>query len=310
MRIIRRATAPLPAGVVLTIGNFDGVHLGHRAILQRLAEASRAFGLPASVMTFEPHPRELFNPAAAPTRLTSLREKLQLLAEAGVDQVYLRRFDRTYAALTPADFIQQEVVGLGARWVMVGDDFRFGARRAGDVALLRAAGERHGFAVEGLPDVLSDGLRVSSTRVREALAAGRLDDATRLLGRPYSISGRVMHGRKLGRTLGFPTANVQLRHNRPPCAGIFVVEVEGIAPRPWPAVASLGKQPTVDQSGNYSLEVHLLDFDGDLYERHVRVDFLAWLRDEARFDSLESLTAAIAADVVAARQYFADRSTG
>ena len=213
-----------PSPTALTIGNFDGVHRGHQAMLARLKDRARALGLRACVLTFEPHPLELFAPQTAPTRLTSLREKLELLAAHGVECVQVSRFDRAYASRSPQDFIEQVLLaGLGMRWLLIGDDFRFGARRAGDFALLQEASAKHGFGLEAMPTVAQEGVRVSSSAVRAALAAGRLAEAEALLGRPYSISGRVVHGDKLGRQIGYPTANVQLRHNRPPLSGIFAV---------------------------------------------------------------------------------------
>ena len=226
--LVTRGLAPLglpPAAV--TIGNFDGVHRGHQAMLARVIAVARDRGLRASVLTFEPHPRELFTPASAPTRLTSLREKLELLAAHGVDHVHVQRFARAFAALTPAAFVERALVGvLAARWVLVGEDFRYGAKRAGDFASLATEAGRRGFEVEAMPTVTHGGTRVSSSAVRDALARGDLRRARELLGRPYSISGRVVHGAKLGRALGFATANVQLKHNRPPLGGIFAVRVQ------------------------------------------------------------------------------------
>jgi riboflavin kinase/FMN adenylyltransferase len=254
------------------------------------------------VLTFEPHPRELFTPAAAPTRLTSLREKLELLAVHGVDHVHVQRFSRAFAAFAPAAFVERVLVGqLAARWVLVGEDFRYGARRAGDFASLAAEAGRHGFELEAMPAVPDGGTRVSSSAVRDALARGDLKRAAKLLGRAYSISGRVVHGAKLGRALGFATANVQLKHNRPPLGGIFAVRVEGVGAAPRDGVASLGVRPTVHADGRPVLEVHLFDFDGDLYGAHLRVEFLAKIRDEERYADLDTLKAQIARDCDAAR---------
>jgi riboflavin kinase/FMN adenylyltransferase len=299
------AGAPGPRGlgpVALTIGNFDGVHNGHQAMLARLAAAGQALGLPATVLTFEPHPREFFAPQSAPTRLTSLREKLELLAAHGVDRVHVQRFSAAFAALSSEAFVERMLVGaLGARWVLVGDDFRFGAKRAGDFAFLADAARRHGFELEAMPTVSNAGVRVSSSAVRDALAKGELARAHALLGRAYSISGRVVHGEKLGRALGFATANVQLKHNRPPLGGIFAVRVHGAGPAPRQGVASLGVRPTVHAAGKPALEVHLFDFTGDLYGAHLRVEFLAKLRDEERYPDLDTLKAQIARDCAAAR---------
>jgi riboflavin kinase / FMN adenylyltransferase len=300
---VSRGLAPrgLPPAAV-TIGNFDGVHRGHRAMLARTIAVARARGLAATVLTFEPHPRELFSPATAPTRLTSLREKLELLAACGVDRVHVQRFTREFAALAPGAFVERALVALlAARWVLVGEDFRYGARRAGDFASLAAAANERGFELEAMPTVTNGGVRVSSSAVRDALASGDLKRAAALLGRAYSISGRVVHGEKLGRALGFATANVQLKHNRPPLGGIFAVRVEGAAERPLDGVASLGVRPTVHADGRPVLEVHLFDFDDDLYGRHLRVGFLAKIRDEQRYADLDTLKAQIARDCDAAR---------
>jgi riboflavin kinase/FMN adenylyltransferase len=305
MRILRHLPAHPAVPVALTIGNFDGVHLGHRAMVGLLTDAARQRELASCVMTFEPHPREFFAPDRAPTRLTSLREKLELLAGLGVEQVHVRRFDYDFARVTPEDFIEQVLLsGLGVRWVLVGDDFRFGARRQGDVGLLREALALKGVEVVQMQTVSLDGTRVSSTAVRERLANGDLRGAAQLLGRPYSISGRVVGGEKLGKLLGFPTANVQMKHNRPPLAGIFVVEVSGLDERPLEGVASLGVRPTIAEGGAPVLEVHLLDFERDIYGRHLQVRFLHKLRDEQKFADLETLKRHIARDVEDARQFF------
>jgi len=289
----------------LTIGNFDGVHLGHRAMLERLVAKARELKLAGTVLTFEPHPREFFSPSSAPARLTRLREKLELIAEAGVDRTHVLPFGARLAAL-PADRFVAEVLlrGLRARWLLVGRDFRFGARRAGDFPMLESAAAAQGFAVEAMPDVSRAGERISSSGVRAALASGDLAAAARLLGRDYRMSGRVAHGERLGRSLGFPTANIVLRR-RPPLAGIFVVtaqlEETGAVVR---GVASVGRRPTVKENAAPLLEVHLFDWDGDLYGRHLRVTFLRKLRDEEKYDGLEALRAAIARDAAQAREYF------
>jgi riboflavin kinase/FMN adenylyltransferase len=293
--------APLPP-VALTVGNFDGLHRGHQAMLQRLLAGALARGLQSCVFTFEPHPREFFAAQAAPTRLTSLREKLELLAAHGVERTHVQRFDRAFAALAPEAFVERVLARqLKARWVLIGEDFRFGAKREGDLALLKALGTRHGYEVEVFPAVARAGVRVSSSAVRAALAAGTLAVAEELLGRPYSISGRVVHGRKLGRELGFATANVQLKRNRPPLSGIYAVRVHGVGTSSRPAVASLGVRPTITASGRSVLEVHLFDFSADLYGAHVRVEFLHKIRDEERYSDLGALKAQIARDCEAAR---------
>jgi riboflavin kinase/FMN adenylyltransferase len=291
----------------VTIGNFDGLHLGHKAMLARLQDVARARGLPSCVLSFEPHPREFFAPDQAPARLSSLREKAECLQRQGIDRLHVFRFDRAFSALTAETFIEQ-VLGhtLQARYVLVGDDFRYGAKRAGDFALLQRAGESLGFDAEFLPTVEVGGERVSSTAVRNALAAGELEHAAHLLGRPYSISGHVVHGDKLGRDIGFPTANIQIKHNRPPLMGIFAVEVYGLNGEPLPGVASLGKRPTVKGPDAVPvLEVHLFDFDAEIYGRRVRVNFLHKLRDEEKYPDLDSLVAQIRRDVDNAKQYLA-----
>jgi len=308
MRITRgtpTAAAAAAGPTALTIGNFDGVHLGHQAMLAELVRAAHRLDAPACVLTFEPHPREFFAPDKAPTRLTSLREKLELLADFGVDRVHLCRFSYAFAQITAEDFIDRVIArGLGACWLLVGDDFRFGARRGGDLVMLRQAAPRFGIEVAALTSVTLEGERVSSTAVRAALAAGELDRAGRLLGRAYSMSGRVVRGDGLGRKLGFPTANIQIKHNRPPLTGIFVVELSGVREASVRAVASLGVRPTVRQQGAPTLEAHILDFDGDLYGRHVRVDFLHKLREEEKYADLSTLTRQIALDVENAKTYF------
>ncbi|MCX8016790.1 MAG: bifunctional riboflavin kinase/FAD synthetase [Rhodocyclaceae bacterium] len=296
---------------VLAIGNFDGVHLGHRALIERLTALARRLGLPPAVMTFEPHPRELIAPAEAPARLTSLREKLGLLDGLGVEEVFLLHFSRKLAGLSAAAFIERVLVqGLAVRHLIIGDDFRFGQGRAGDFAMLQAAGQQHGFTVEAMETIEIDGERVSSSAVREALAAGELEHAARLLGRPYSISGRVVHGDKIGRRIGYPTANIQLKRKRVALTGVFAATVSGIDKRHLPGAASLGVRPTLGAGLQPVLEVHLFDFDREIYGAHVTVHLLHKLRDEAKFASLEALTAQIARDVLATQHYFAGRHHG
>jgi riboflavin kinase/FMN adenylyltransferase len=308
MRITHGLT-PLGTPHAVTIGNFDGLHLGHQAMLARLQDVARARGLPSCVLSFEPHPREFFTPEQAPARLSSLREKAECLQRMGIDRLHVFRFDRAFSALTAEAFIEQ-VLGttLEARYVLVGDDFRYGAKRTGDFALLKQAGQSLGFDAEFLPTVEVAGERASSTAVRQALAAGELEHAERLLGRPYSISGRVVHGDKLGRDIGFPTANIQLKHNRPPLLGIFAVEVYGLNGEPLPGAASLGKRPTVKNPDAVPvLEVHLFDFNAEIYGRRVRVDFLHKLRDEEKYPDLDSLVAQIRRDVDNAKQFLKQR---
>lgn len=301
MQIFRHFPGQADQPAALAIGNFDGVHVGHQAILHRLIETARADGLVASLLTFEPHPREFFAPQQAPARLTSMREKLELFAELGVERAYVCQFDAAFAAMSAGDFIQHVLLkSLDARVILVGEDFRFGAGRTGTTDQMRAAGCR----VEILTEVALEGGRVSSTRVRDALARGDLDHARLLLGRDYSISGHVVDGDKLGRKLGYPTANVQMHHDKPPLTGIYAVKLGGLPEGDLPGVASLGVRPTMKTNGKPTLEVHLLDFSGDLYGHHVRVRFLKKLRDEEKFPDLESLTRQIALDEAAARAYF------
>jgi riboflavin kinase / FMN adenylyltransferase len=284
----------------LTIGNFDGVHRGHRALVDRVIARAREAKLTSCVLTFEPHPREFFAGEAAPARITRLRDKLDLLGEAGVERVHVARFDARFAALAPERFVEDVLVGaLGMRALIVGRDFRYGAKRAGDFAALEAAAQRHGFALQAMDDVEFEGRRVSSSAVRAALKAGDLRGAERLLGHPYTISGRVAHGAKLGRGLGFPTANIVLRRP-PPIAGIFVVEVDNFGR----GVASVGRRPTINPVAIPLLEVHLFDRDEDLYGEHLRVRFLKKLRDEEKYDGLPALQAAIARDARQAREFF------
>ncbi len=300
--------SPASAPHAVTIGNFDGLHRGHQAMLARLKEEAAKRSLQSCVLTFEPHPREFFAPGEAPARLSSLREKSELIAAAGIDRLHVCRFNQRFSSLSPDDFIRQVLVNsLGTRWLLVGDDFRFGARRAGDFSLLQEAGARLGFEVESLPTVNVENKRASSTAVREALAVGDMQHARELLGRPYSISGHVMHGNKLGRQIGFPTANIQLQHNRPPLSGVFAVEVCGLNGAPLRGVASLGTRPTVHENGNPTLEVFIFDFRDDLYGRRLRVDFLKKLRDEEKYPDLDALINQINRDVDNARAFFAAR---
>lgn len=295
---------PLSQGCVATIGNFDGVHRGHQAILARLRERAIELGVPSCVVIFEPQPREFFGPDTAPARLTRLREKLELLAGQGVDRVLCLAFNRRLRELSAAEFVRQVLVdGLRVKHLEVGDDFRFGCDRSGDFAFLVQAGEQQGFSVEAALTVELDTDRVSSTRVRQALQAGELELAERLLGRPFALTGRVLHGQKLARQLGTPTANVQLKRRQPPLRGVFLVSalVDG---QRYRGVANIGQRPTVAGDGRPHLEVHLLDFAGDLYGRRLTVIFHHKLRDEQRFASLEALKAAIDADVAAARAYW------
>ena len=305
--MIRGLPAAADGPVALTIGNFDGVHRGHQAMLSRLIEAADDLGLPSAVLTFDPHPREFFAHGAAPPRLSPLRAKLEYFRALGVARTIVARFDRRLSSLEAETFIDDVLVRrLGIRWVLVGEDFRFGKGRAGDIATLRAAAKT--FSVEAMRTVAVEGERASSTAVRHALTIGNLEHAAALLGRPYTIAGRVAHGAKLGRNLGFPTANLRLRR-MPPVSGVFAVRVHGLDVRPHDAVASVGVRPTVADAGEPLLEVFILDFDHVIYGRRVTVEFLHKLRDEERFPDLDALTRQIRADVADARAYFAGGGT-
>jgi riboflavin kinase/FMN adenylyltransferase len=288
----------------IAIGSFDGVHLGHAEILRRVRDEAKTRGLQSAILTFEPLPREFFAPAQAPARLTSLTERLDLFAQAGIDIAFVQRFDARFAALTAEQFAERLRLRHGARWVMVGSDFRYGAGRRGDPAQLTEAGARLGFEVATQPSVDCGGERISSTRIRNALARGDFAEAAELLGRPYAITGRVVHGAKRGRTLGFPTANIRLARPRAALQGIFAVKCFGAATRGLEGVASLGINPAVNDGGPATLEAFLFDFDGDLYGRRLTLEFHKKLRDEAPFASMEALSAQIARDCEAAKEYF------
>ena len=321
MRVFRGFHHPgIAARCAATIGNFDGVHRGHQAMLALLRSEAQHRGLPSCVLTFEPHPRDYFarlngRPELAPARIANLRDKLSELERCGIDQVVVLRFDAGLAGQSPTRFVEEVLVrGLGVRYVLVGDDFRYGAKRAGDYASLDAAGQQHGFDVARMMSYEVHGLRVSSSAVRDALARGDMEHAESLLGRPYSISGHVIHGRKLGRELGFRTLNLRFRPQRAAAMGVFVVLVHGLMDEPLAGVASLGIRPTVEDTGRVLLETYCLDWPEALgreggYGKLVRVELLHKLRDEARYDSLQALTAAIDGDVRDARAYLAARST-
>jgi riboflavin kinase/FMN adenylyltransferase len=317
MRIHRGFDLNLP-GCAVTIGNFDGVHRGHQAMLALLTSEARHRGLPSCVLTFEPHPRDFFaqragKPEAAPARIGSLRDKLAELQRCGVDHVVVARFNEAFAAQPPQVFIERVLrQGLRAHYVLVGDDFSFGAKRAGNYAMLDEAGQRLGFDVARMMSYEVHGLRVSSSAVRQALAAGDMLQAEALLGRPYAISGHVQHGRKLGRDLGFRTLNLRFGHPRPAAMGIFVVQVHGLAARPLPGVASLGVRPTVEEAGRVLLEVHCLQWPAELgsegaYGRCVRVELLHKLHDELKYASLEALRLGIGQDTADARAWWTAR---
>ena len=295
-------------GCVWTIGAFDGVHLGHRAVLTELMEQGRARELPSTVIVFEPLPREFFAPKEAPSRLMSFHEKALALEAIGIDRLLLVKFDETFTRTSAEGFIERIFVeGLSAKFVMVGDDLRFGQGRRGDFEMLCDAGRTFGFDVARSPTIEIDNERVSSTRLRSVLEAGDFELAERLLGRPYTISGKVVYGRQLGRTIGSPTANMELYRLRAPLSGVYLVEVHGIADQPWPGVANVGVRPTVNDSIKANLEVHLLDFEGDLYGKRIEVEFKSQLREEKRFESIDALSDQIQRDIGQARQYFTSR---
>lgn len=298
---------PEHRGCAVTIGNFDGVHLGHQAVIAQLAQQARALSVPTALVLFEPQPREYFQPDAALARLMRLREKVLALRQLPIDRVLCVEFNAHFAELTAQDFIERVLLrGLGTRYLVVGDDFRFGRDRRGDFSMLVQAGQRNGFAVTSTPTFALGGERVSSTRIRAALNVGDLTGAEKLLGRHYRMCGRVAHGNKLGRQIGIPTANIHLHRRAAPVQGIYVVEVHGLGDAPLPAAASVGTRPTVGGS-RALLEVHLLDFDRDIYGAHLGVDFLHKLRDEQRFDSVAEMKVEIQNDIEKTRRYFADR---
>jgi len=321
MKVFRGYHHPqLAEHCALTIGNFDGVHRGHQAMLALLKNEAQHRGVPSCVMSFEPHPRDYFaavarKPELAPARIATLRDKLTELARCGIDQCVVLPFNAALASQPAEAFIQDVLVrGLGVKYVLVGDDFRFGAKRVGDYAMLDAAGERLGFDVARMNSYEVHGIRVSSSAVREALAQGRMDRVAALLGRPYSVSGHVVHGRKLGRDLGFRTLNLRFSHWKPAASGIFAVQVHGLADRSIPGVANLGIRPSLDPAdvngGRVLLETHCLEWPAGLgpegaYGKIIRVELLHKLHDELKYDSLESLKTGIARDCDEARAFFA-----
>ena len=305
MLVYRGFSQTAPGATALTIGNFDGVHVGHRVLLARLKAAAVRQQLLPAALTFEPHPREFFTRESAPARLSTLREKLELLADEGVELAYVCHFNARFAALSAEEFIERILVGCTrVKHLIIGDDFSFGAGRRGNFALLREAGESFGFQVEAMDSVTLDGERASSSAVRDALAAGQLEHAARLLGRPYVIDGRVVHGDKVGRQLGFATANIRIKHERPPLLGVFAVEVRGVDGLTLQGVANLGFRPSANQTIQALLEIHLFDFAREIYGIHLKVRFLHKLRDEMKFPSFDALKAQIASDVSEARLYF------
>ncbi|HAF00226.1 MAG TPA: bifunctional riboflavin kinase/FAD synthetase [Methylophilaceae bacterium] len=301
MKIFRHLPSTYPLSRALAIGNFDGLHLGHQALLSKLVDVATQKGLRPAVMTFEPHPREFFMPGNAPARLSSMREKLEYFEDAGVQDVFVIRFDQAFSAITAQDFMQTILrKSLHASTILVGGDFCFGAKRQGTVKSFIEAG----FDLIDFPPVIIEHERISSTLVRNALAAGALEKACELLGRPYSISGKVVHGAKRGRQLGYPTANVHMRHERPALTGVYAVKLSVGKLDCMNAVANLGVRPTIAGVPKLMLEVHVFDFNGNLYDKHVHVEFFHKVRDEMKFDSLDALKAQIAQDVEVAKEYF------
>lgn len=300
------------AASALTIGNFDGVHLGHQAILQRLHHEAQQRNLIPSVMTFSPHPRAFFaeraqRPELYPAQINTLRDKLQKLAEHGAQQVVVQRFTHSFASLSPQQFIEDLLIqGLNVKWLLIGEDFKFGHQRQGTIEQLKAAGAEHNFTVESIEDVVDDvGQRISSSDVRIALAQGNLAAAHSYLGYTYCVSGHVIHGQKLGRTIGYPTLNLLVP---PRCAartGVYIVKLYGLADQPMAGVASLGVRPTVEDAGRLLLEVHLLDRDVNAYGKLIKVEFLQFVRNEEKFPDLQTMMAAIDTDACSAREYFA-----
>lgn len=292
---------PHHKGCVLTIGNFDGVHLGHQEVLRRVDSQAKKLGVPSVVMTFEPQPMELFLGHKAPARLTRLRDKYAQIRALGIDRLLCVSFNKKLANLAADQFIADLLVKkLGVKFLVVGDDFCFGRDRAGDFSMLQKAGKQYGFDVVSTQSFCLKSIRVSSTEVRKALVQNQLSLVSQMLGRRYSISGRVSHGRKIGRTLGFPTANVPLKRNVSPISGVYIVEVYGINDSPIGGVANIGHRPTVDGK-KQQLEVHLFDFNADLYGKQIEIVLLSKLRDEKKFESFELLKQQIKLDAEAAR---------
>jgi len=310
VRLVRRAEEfpfdVVERGSAATIGSYDGLHLGHRKLLDAVLSLARRDGLPSVVMSFEPMPREFFAAERPPARLMRFREKFDALKAAGVDVFFCPRFDAGMRAMTVDDFIRRLLVhAMNVRHLVIGDDFRFAARREGTAAELRRAGRALGFQVHQLPSVIVDGERVSSTAIREALAVGDLRRATRFLGRPYSMSGKVVRGENLGRKLGFPTANVHLRRRRSPVMGIFATRVRGLSSAPLDSVASVGTRPTFGGTKPL-LEVHIFDFDETIYGRYIHVDFIARLRSEEKFDDEQALIEQMHRDAARARELLSE----
>ena len=310
MKVIRGIpSSPNWTPCALTIGNFDGVHRGHQALLKQLVQMAQQQGLKSCVMTFEPHPIEYFSPEQAPSRISNLRDKLAAIAQTGIDYVVVEHFNKSFSALSHEEFTHKVLhQGLKTRAVLIGDDFRYGAKRLGNFDTLTQAGHQYGFSVQQMPTIGLGDLRISSSATREALAIGDMRLATTLLGRPYMISGHIAHGQKLGRQWGFPTLNIavanRLHKRKPSTEGIFVARVHGLGDNPLSAVASLGMRPTVDDSGRYLLEVHVFDFNKTVYGKLVQIELVKKIRDEKKYPDINQLRSAIHADCQAAKNYF------
>lgn len=298
---------PAPRGRAVTIGNFDGVHCGHQALIQRTKALAEKENLVSTLVTFEPHPKAFFAPQQAPGVIQGLRGKSQAIAKLGIDEMCVLRFRQSLASMSAESFMQDFLRNaLQAKHIVIGDDFRFGAKRRGDVSMLLRASDTHGWQVHCIESVSLDGQRVSSSKLRDALASGDLALAQRFMGRPYQLCGHVAHGRKLGRDIGFPTLNIPV-HSRLILCGVFVVSVKGLGPAPIQGVASLGRRPTVEDEGRLLLEVHLFNWNGNAYGKQVCVEFHEKLRSEQRYDALPEMIAQIQLDAQAAREYFAQQ---
>jgi riboflavin kinase/FMN adenylyltransferase len=315
VKVFRRFSpnAPRPP-CALTIGNFDGVHRGHQALLQQLAQGARLRNLTSCVLTFEPHPREFFSPQDAPSRIQNLRDKLLALKNCQMDAIVIEEFNQAFAQLSPDEFVQEILIKrLNTKWLLIGDDFCYGAKRAGNFSSLVAAGKQFGFEVSNIPTVLESDVRISSSLLRQALERGDMEQTKSLLGRPYSISGHVLYGKQLGRQLGFPTLNLAVSRLRPSdkpvTSGIFVAQVHGLGAKALPAVSSLGVRPSVESTGQVLLETHLFDFNQSVYGQMVCVELLARLHEERKYPNLKTLQTAIENDAVIARQYFLKKNT-
>lgn len=313
MNILRGLPSDAPSQpCALAIGNFDGVHRGHRALLDRVKQAAKRLNAQSAVLTFTPHPRQYFalkanRPQDIPSTLTPLRSKLKALANAGIDRTVLLRFNDRLANLPPEDFIKRILLeGINAKWLVIGENFRFGRNRQGAIDDLLAAGKQFGFGVKIIPAVTDQGRRISSSAIREALKQHDFSLAAQLLGQPYHISGHVIHGDKRGRQLGFPTANLSMRGFNPVLSGVYVTRVHGLTQKPLPAVSLIGTRPTVDQTPRIALETHFLDHAQNCYGALIHVEFLQKLRDNQKFSGLPALKTAISQDIQAARQFFSN----